>query len=32
MDQGVMRYRLPETDFEVLSGQYGFMIQVYHTL
>ena len=23
-----MRYNIPETDFSVLPGKYGFMIQV----
>ena len=28
MDQGITRYKLPDTDFSVLPGMYGFMIQV----
>lgn len=27
-DQGVLRYKLPETDFSVLPGMYGYMVQV----
>ena len=32
MDQGIMRYKLPETDFAVLPGKYGYMIQVMNIL
>ena len=27
-DQGVLRYKLPESDFSVLPGMYGYMVQV----
>lgn len=27
VDQGITRYKLPNTDFSVLPGMYGFMIQ-----
>lgn len=27
-DQGVLRYKLPESNFSVLPGMYGYMVQV----